>query len=1115
MNRFILAILCFITQSTFVLGQCTTTNATSCVCQNGGTLCDLLPDIKVARPPLLVNGSSGYVEYPQVCNPSCNGNDGRLRISVSTPNIGLGPLEVRSTNIAICGTDTFYNVSTSFTCPNGQPLMTPLKQRIYRKNGNTMTFTDRNAGTMTYHPSHGHMHVNDWGLYSLRTSTADPNPLNWPVIGTGSKLAFCLMDYGSCSTYNGHCTDSANNVLINSSFPNFGLGGGNYGCSASVQGISSGYTDIYYQSLDGMWINLPPGLCNGNYWIVVQLDPYNYFLESNENNNVLAVPVTLTQQGGTLPMITASGATTFCQGGSVSLSATPAQNYLWSNGATTQSITVNQAGSYSVTVNSGTACVSTSSPTTVTVTQLPITASATPSTVCPGENVTLQASSSSSGTTNQNVTFSNTNTYAIPDNNAAGVSSPIAVSNINPSTINSSTIVSVTVNITHTYDGDLQLLLVSPSQNSIILSNRRGGSGDNYTNTVFRASATTAITSGSAPFTGSFRPEGLFSNLTGNVNGTWLLKVIDLAGNDVGTINNWTLSLTTVVPTTLSYSWASTPTGFSASGSTATVTPSASTTYTVTVTESGTGCQNSQAVQVNVNSAMQLAVNNPGPICNGSSTTLSASGASTYVWSPSTGLSSTTGSSVTAAPGQTTTYTVQGTSGSCTDSRTVTVVVEEQALTPSGINGPTSGCSPFSAGYSVNGPVSGMTYSWSAPPGMTLSQPTGTSVNLTASGAATGNLCVAAGNTCGSSAARCMSVSVTGGVPTTPASIFGTTAVCPGDVVSYLAAVSTGATSYNWTIPSGTTIVSGQGTRTLNLQFNSSFTGGTISVIAVNSCGSSATTTRSITLNPPSTPSSITGNGTGLCNLLETFSVTAVSGMNYVWTVPTGATILSGQGTATVSIQFSSTFGKGSISVMAQNTCGTSTSRTKSVNGAPALPGPISGATVVCKGQTGVAYSIAPVYGANSYLWTMPRNTVIASGQGSTSILANYKTTASSGDVRVKASNSCSTTLNQKLYVTVNTCPRSSDEAFTFTGEWSIVPNPASEQTKIVFGGKEDAIAEVNLTNVIGQSVYRQQFRTHAGNNSFSIDLRKLPRGVYFVTLTQNGESSSKRLVIE
>lgn len=1115
MTRILLALFCLITQYISVHAQCTTTNATSCVCQNGGTICDLLPDIKVGRPPLLVNGSSGYIEYPQVCTPSCNGNDGRLRISVSTPNIGLGPLEVRSTNIAICGTDTFYNVSTSFTCPNGQALKTPLKQRIYRKNGNTMTFTDRNAGTMTYHPSHGHMHVDDWGIYTLRTSTPDPNPLNWPVVGTGSKLAFCLMDYGSCSTYNGHCTDSANNVLINSSFPNFGLGGGNYGCSPSVQGISSGYTDIYYQSLDGMWINLPPGLCNGNYWIVVQLDPYNYFLESNENNNVLAVPVTLTQQGGTLPVITASGTTTFCQGGSVSLTASPAQNYLWSNGATTQSITVNQAGTYSVTVNSGTPCVSTSSPMTVTVTQLPITASATPTSVCPGTDVTLQASSSSSGTTNQSVSFSNNTSYSIPDNNSSGVSSPISISGINPSTINSSTIVSVTVNITHTYVGDLQLQLVSPSQNSVMLSNRRGGSGDNYTNTVFTATAASSITSGAPPFAGSFRPEGLFSNLTGNVNGTWLLRVTDLAGTDIGTINSWSLSLNTVVPTTLSYNWTSTPAGFTASGNTVTATPQTNTTYLVTVTESGTGCQNSQQVQVSVSNALQLAVNSPSAICSGGSATITATGASSYSWSPAAGLSSTNGSSVTASPSQTTTYTVEGTSGTCSDTRTVTVTVDQPPVTPSGITGQTTGCAPYSASYAVNSPASGAGYNWIAPSGMSLSSPTGTAVTLSSPSAGSGNLCVTSANSCGTSSARCMSVIVDAGPPPAPASIFGSSAACPGDVISYLASVSTGATSYQWSIPAGTTIVSGQGTRTLNLQFNSTFTGGTVSVTAVNTCGSSTSKTKLLSLNTPGTPSAITGNGTGVCNRQESYSVSAVSGMNYNWTVPTGASIVSGQGTSTITVQFAPNFGKGTLSVIAQNNCGTSTSRSRTINGAPALPGAISGATVVCKGQSGVPYTVSPVYGANAYTWSVPRNTVVATGQGTASITANYGMNAASGSVRVNASNSCATTANQKLAVTVNSCPKLSEEQISSGTEWTISPNPAAEQTRVVFESEGHQIAEINLSNVIGQQVFIQKIRTQPGSNSYTIDLRKFPRGIYFLTLIQEGKSASRRLIVE
>ncbi len=67
------------------------------------------------------------------------------------------------------------------------------------------------AGTMTYHPTHGHQHIDNWGIYTLRTSTSDPNPLNWPIIGNGAKLAFCLLDFGSCNSYAGYCHDSLGN----------------------------------------------------------------------------------------------------------------------------------------------------------------------------------------------------------------------------------------------------------------------------------------------------------------------------------------------------------------------------------------------------------------------------------------------------------------------------------------------------------------------------------------------------------------------------------------------------------------------------------------------------------------------------------------------------------------------------------------------------------------------------------------------------------------------------------------------------------------------------------------------------------------------------------------
>ena len=64
-------------------------------------------------------------------------------------------------------------------------------------------------------------------------------------------------------------------------------------------------------------------------------------------------------------------------------------------------------------------------------------------------------------------------------------------------------------------------------------------------------------------------------------------------------------------------------------------------------------------------------------LCNGQSVSLTASGATTYAWSSYTGLSATTGATVSANPSTTTTYTVTGTiSGGCTATKTVTVTVE-------------------------------------------------------------------------------------------------------------------------------------------------------------------------------------------------------------------------------------------------------------------------------------------------------------------------------------------------------------------------------------------------------------------------------------------------------
>jgi len=357
MKKQLLLLLIAFVFPVFVWAQCTTTNATACECKDPGqTDCDLLPDIQVGHPPFYDLGATyGVIEYSQTGHGVDNG---RLKVSVSTPNPGFGPLEIHATNVFICGTDTFVGTAPSI-CPDGITYPGILvNQRIYHKSGNAMTYYDRPAGTMTYHPTHSHMHVDNWGNYTLRTrDSTKTNPLDWPMIGYGTKLAFCVMDYGTCSGWADHCLDTAGNSLnSNSDFPNYGLGGGNYSCSNSVQGISSGYLDIYWTSLDGMWIDIPPGTCNGDYWIVTEVDPNNFFLESDETNNVYAAPYTVTQQvpnpaTQTAKVQVSNSKLNLCQGESTTLTADNnviGATYLWSNGDTTASTTVNSNGIYSV-----------------------------------------------------------------------------------------------------------------------------------------------------------------------------------------------------------------------------------------------------------------------------------------------------------------------------------------------------------------------------------------------------------------------------------------------------------------------------------------------------------------------------------------------------------------------------------------------------------------------------------------------------------------------------------------------------------------------------------------------------------------------------------------------
>ncbi len=152
------------------------------------------------------------------------------------------------------------------------------------------------------------------------------------------------------------------------------------------------------------------------------------------------------------------------------------------------------------------------------------------------------------------VSFSNNTVTPIPDVTTTNI--PIVVSGIT-SAIGK---VTLSLHLLHTFDGDLDISLIGPDGTTVDLSSDNGSSGDNFgtscspeTNrTTFDDAAVTSIISGVVPFVGSYKPEqslSLFNGKSGvDVNGTWILRIVDDAGGDVGTFNCVTLNIAATLP---------------------------------------------------------------------------------------------------------------------------------------------------------------------------------------------------------------------------------------------------------------------------------------------------------------------------------------------------------------------------------------------------------------------------------------------------------------------------------------------------------------------------------------------------------------------------------------
>lgn len=483
------------------------------------------------------------------------------------------------------------------------------------------------------------------------------------------------------------------------------------------------------------------------------------------------------------------------------------------------------------------------------------------------------------------------------------------------------------------------------------------------------------------------------------------------------------------------YSWAP-ATGLNATNiSNPVATIIANITYTVTV---GNGtCSGTASTVVNVNPVPTITATG-STICAGQTTTVSASGGATYVWSTSQ-----IGNSIPVTPAMTTTYTVTGSNGNCSNTATATVTViampvvnvsPSQSICPGSsvtlyASGGTSYNWPDGSHYdslhvspviattytvvAVNGACEStpatVTVTISLVPVVTISNPTNTictgqSATLTANGATSytwstgshnssisvttaGTYTVTGTNSCGGSATAVTTVTVNG-VPNVSVTANGPTTFCVGGAVTLTSSAASGNAWSTGTTALGTTqSITVDSSEVVSL------------VVTSGGCGNTAPAVTVTVNQPPSIPIITAGGPTTFC---------ATSGANVILSAPGGMyTYVWSNGDITPATIISTT-GNYRVTITDVNGCSATSVFTSVVaEPLPSATNTALGNTTICQGN---AVTLESSPGA-SYLW----NTNATTQSISATLSGSYSVT-------VTGTNGCSKT-SSAIVVTVNPLP--------------------------------------------------------------------------------------------
>jgi hypothetical protein len=596
--------------------------------------------------------------------------------------------------------------------------------------------------------------------------------------------------------------------------------------------------------------------------------------------------------------ITTIGATALCAGQSTSLSAPAGNTYLWSTGASTQNITVNTAGTYSVQVTNGAGCSALSNAVTITVNPVPVAnISANGATsFCSGGSVVLTASAGASylwntGATTQSITVNSSGTFNVTLTGAGGCNATSAATSV---TVNALPTASITASGNTTFCAGNSVLLSASNGSSYLWSN---GATTPSISATAAGSYSVSVTNG-AGCSATSTPTTITVNPLPSVS----------AGANQSVCAGGQVTLSGAGANT--YAWNNGVTNGVA------FTPAITQTYTVTGTNAN-GCSNTAQVTVTVNALPAVSAGANQSICVGSQVTLMGSGANTYSWN--NGVTN----GVAFTPANTQTYTVTGTNANgC--SNTAQVMVTVNALPTASISA--SGSTTLCAGSSVNLSASnGSSYLWSNG---------ATTQTITASSA--GNYSVQVTNAAGCSATSSIVNVVVNPLPAANITANGSTTFCAGGSVILSA---TAGASYLWN--------TGATTQTLTVNTSGTYT---VTVTSNNGCvGTSSPQTITVSAQPST---SITANGaTSFC-----------AGGSVLLSAPNGGTYLWSTGATTPSISVSTAGNYSVTVTNGAGCSATSTPTTITVNPLPSVSAGAnqsvcSGAQVTLNGSGATSYT--------------------------------------------------------------------------------------------------------------------------------------------------------------